>query len=67
MPARELGRALPGGRGAVAGELGCERELEYVALMLDQGSGADLQRRVHAAGGMPELLDFLVDETARLH
>jgi hypothetical protein len=34
--------------------------------MLEEGSSADLQRRVHAAEGMPGLLAFLVRETARL-
>ena len=66
VPARELGReCLETARGA-AEEFGCERELEYVAVMLEEGSGADLQLQVHAAAGMEGLLSFLVAETARL-
>ena len=66
VPARTLaGRTLELA-GEVAGELGCERELEHVELILEQGSGADLQRRVHAARGMGGLLAHLADETARL-
>jgi glutamate---cysteine ligase / carboxylate-amine ligase len=66
VPARELGRKCLEAADSAAQELGCERELEYVAVILDEGSGADLQRQVHAAAGMEGLLDFLVDETARL-
>jgi carboxylate-amine ligase len=66
VPARELGRRCLETVAGAARELGCERELEYVAVILEEGSGADLQRQVHAAAGMEGLLDFLVDETARL-
>jgi carboxylate-amine ligase len=66
MPARDLGRKCLETAGAVAQELGCERELEYIAVILEEGSGADLQRQVHAAAGMEGLLNFLVEETARL-
>jgi glutamate---cysteine ligase / carboxylate-amine ligase len=66
VPARELGERCVEDAASVAAELGCERELEYVAVMLEQGSGADLQRRVHATGGMEGLLAYLVSETARL-
>ncbi len=66
VPARTLaGRTLERA-GEVAGDLGCEHELEHVELMLERGSGADLQRRVHAARGMPGLLAHLVEETSRL-
>src|SRR5215210_4491997 len=66
VPARELAmKCLEIARG-VAEEFGCEAELEYIALILEEGSGADVQRQVHAAAGMEGLLDFLVDETARL-
>jgi hypothetical protein len=40
--------------------------LEDIQIMLEEGSGADVQRRINAAVGMDGLLDFLVDETARL-
>jgi carboxylate-amine ligase len=65
-PARELARLALESAGAVAGELGCEHELEHVEVILEEGSGADVQRRVHSEGGMDGLLDFLVRETARL-
>ena len=39
--------------------------LEGVERILADGSGADRQRAAHARGGMPALLSFLVDETAR--
>jgi glutamate---cysteine ligase / carboxylate-amine ligase len=66
VPARTLGRRCLQTAATVAGEFGCEHELEYVAAMLDEGSGASVQRRVHAAHGMRGLLAFLVSETARL-
>ncbi len=67
VPARDLGRKCLETVDSAAQELGCERELEYIAVILEEGSGADLQRQVHAAAGMEGLLDFLVDETARLN
>ena len=66
VPARDLGRRCLETVDRAAQELGCERELEYIAVILEEGSGADLQRQAHAAAGMKGLLDFLVDETARL-
>jgi glutamate---cysteine ligase / carboxylate-amine ligase len=39
--------------------------LEGVERILADGGGADRQRAAHARGGMPALLRFLVDETAR--
>jgi glutamate---cysteine ligase / carboxylate-amine ligase len=66
VPARDLGRKCLESVDSAAQELGCERELEYIAVILEEGSGADLQRQVHAAAGMEGLLEFLVDETARL-
>ena len=50
----------------VAGELGCRRELSYLDLILTEGGGAEVQRRVHDEHGMDGLLEFLVEETARL-
>jgi carboxylate-amine ligase len=50
----------------VAGELGCRRELSYLELILSEGCGADVQRRVYQEHGMEGLLEFLVTETARL-
>jgi carboxylate-amine ligase len=66
VPARELARQRLDEAAECADELGCEAELEHVAVMLDKGSGADVQREVHAARGMDGLLAFLVGETARL-
>jgi glutamate---cysteine ligase / carboxylate-amine ligase len=66
VAARELGRECLDTASIAAEKLGCERELEYIAVMLEEGSGADLQRRVHAEAGMEGLLDFLVEESARL-
>jgi glutamate---cysteine ligase / carboxylate-amine ligase len=66
VPARDLGRKCLETVEGAAQELGCERELKYIEVILEEGSGADLQRQVHAAAGMEGLLDFLVDETARL-
>jgi glutamate---cysteine ligase / carboxylate-amine ligase len=66
IPARELARRALETASAVAGELDCERELEHVEVILEEGCGAEVQRRVHAATGMEGLLEFLVRETARL-
>lgn len=66
VPARELGRECMEAASSAAEEFGCERELEYIATMLEEGSGADLQRKVYGAAGMEGLVDFLVTETARL-
>ena len=49
---------------SVAAELGCESELAYVETMLSEGTGADLQRRAFAEGGMDGLLTFLIETTA---
>jgi carboxylate-amine ligase len=65
-PAREVGRESVELAGTVAGELGCETELSHVDVILEQGSGADLQRQVHAREGMRGLLAYLVAETGRL-
>jgi glutamate---cysteine ligase / carboxylate-amine ligase len=65
VPARDLGRRCVDAAGEAAGGLDCERELEHVLAIIEDGSGADLQRRVHAAEGMSGLLDYLVRESAR--
>jgi hypothetical protein len=39
--------------------------LDGVERILVDGGGAGRQRAAHARGGMPALLGFLVDETAR--
>ena len=67
VPARDMGAECLETAATVAGELGCEEELRYVSVMLEEGSGADMQRRVHAEREMQGLLAYLVSETARLH
>jgi carboxylate-amine ligase len=66
IPARELAKRCLESAAAVAGELDCEEELSHVEVILEAGSGADLQRRAHADGGMESLLAYLVTETARV-
>jgi carboxylate-amine ligase len=66
VPARSLGGQCLDMAATAAAEFDCEQELEYVAAMLQNGSGAGVQRRVHANHGMQGLLAFLVRETARL-
>jgi gamma-glutamyl:cysteine ligase YbdK (ATP-grasp superfamily) len=66
VPARDLARERLEEAATVAAELGCERELQAVDAILDQGCGADLQRRVHAESGMDGVLDYLIAETAAL-
>jgi carboxylate-amine ligase len=66
VPARDLARETLELAAETAGDLGCEAELGYVETMLEEGSGADLQLRVHEERGMDGLLDYLVEETARL-
>ena len=65
-PARELAEHTFELAGTVAGEMGCRRELAHLEVILDEGCGADVQRRVHEESGMEGLLQFLVDETARV-
>jgi carboxylate-amine ligase len=66
VPAAELAAKTLELAAGAADELGCREELERVEAMLDEGCGADLQRRVHAERGMEGLLEFLVSESARL-
>jgi carboxylate-amine ligase len=66
VPARELVRQCVADAATVTAELGCEEELGYLETILEEGPGADLQRRVHRHEGMAGLLDYLVRETARL-
>jgi carboxylate-amine ligase len=66
VPARELGKRSVEAAGDCAAELGCEEQLAYVLEMLEEGSGAEVQRRVHAEHGTEGLLAFLAEETANL-
>jgi carboxylate-amine ligase len=65
VPARDLARQRVAEAATLAGELDCEEELGYVEAILEEGAGADLQRRVHRREGMAGLLAYLVCETAR--
>ncbi len=66
VPARELARSCLESAVEAAGELECEQELSHVELMLEEGTGADLQRREFANGGMSALLVFLEERSADL-
>ncbi|MGI9021133.1 MAG: carboxylate-amine ligase [Solirubrobacterales bacterium] len=61
VPARELAWRALDTASEVAAELGCDEEMGYVAGILEEGTGADLQRRVHAEAGMEGLLSWLVE------
>jgi carboxylate-amine ligase len=67
VPARELALRCLEDVGDVAAELGCERELAHVETILEEGTGADLQRRVHAERGTEGLLHHLVEESMPNH
>jgi carboxylate-amine ligase len=66
QPARALAEETLELAATVAGELGCRRELAYLGVILHEGCGAEVQRQVHAKHGIEGLLEFLVEETARL-
>src|SRR4051794_16788758 len=51
--------------GAYAADLGCWDELMLVHRLLQEGNGADRQRRHGREGGLPLVLRLLADETAR--
>jgi glutamate---cysteine ligase / carboxylate-amine ligase len=67
IPARALGSLVLEQAATVASEFDCEAELAELEVILDQGSAADLQRRIYATGGMGGLLAYLVRETAEPH
>jgi carboxylate-amine ligase len=66
VPARDLARQRVEEAATVAGELGCESELQTVELILEEGCGADVQRRVYESRGMQGVLDHLIAESASL-
>jgi glutamate---cysteine ligase / carboxylate-amine ligase len=66
VPAQDLARESLEEVASVAGELGCESELAELETILEDGSGADVQRQVHTREGMEGLLSFLERETARV-
>jgi carboxylate-amine ligase len=59
MPLRHAAREALDSLGA------SDPALEGVERILREGNGADRQRAAHARGGMPGLLRYLVDETAK--
>jgi glutamate---cysteine ligase / carboxylate-amine ligase len=64
-PVPEAARAALARARPYADGLGSADELEGVERILAEGNGADRQRAAHARGGMPALLELLVDETRR--
>jgi carboxylate-amine ligase len=63
VAARELAKRTVEEAAPAAGELGCADQLAYIEVMLEEGSGADLQRDTYRRGGMEGLLAYLADET----
>lgn len=64
LPAEELAtRTLERAR-SVAAELDCAPELNHIETMIEEGTGADVQRRVKEQEGMDGLLEFLMRATA---
>src|SRR4051794_39307846 len=64
-PARELACHAIAIAGAYAADLGCWDELLLVHRLLEEGNGAQRQRRHERDGGMRLVLARLADETAR--
>jgi carboxylate-amine ligase len=64
-PACSLARSMIHRVYPFARELGCEAELEGVEMILREGSGADIQRRIHAREGMPGLVAWLMERGDR--
>lgn len=63
-PIREVARAAVALARPHAREAGAEDALAGIERILDEGGAAARQRVAHARGGMPALLDLLVEETA---
>lgn len=63
VSARDLARRTLEEAGEVAAELGCVDELQQVWRILEDGTGADLQRRVFEERGMDGLLQWLVERS----
>ncbi len=66
VPARDLARESMSEVTSVARELRCDGELAQLETILEEGSGAEVQRQVHRREGMVGLLSHLVRETARV-
>jgi carboxylate-amine ligase len=64
VPVREITTDLLALARPHARELGAEAPLEEIDRILRDGNGADRQRAAHENGGIPAVLDHLVEETA---
>jgi carboxylate-amine ligase len=64
LPAREIAAESLVRASQFSGELDCVDELAHVETMLEEGCGADVQRRVWAERGAEGLLAYLVERTA---
>jgi glutamate---cysteine ligase / carboxylate-amine ligase len=64
-PVPEAARAALARARPYADELGSADELDGIERILAEGNGADRQRAAYARGGMPALLERLVDEGLR--
>ena len=63
VPARELARRTVEEAVDVAVDLGCVDELSEIWHIFEEGTGAELQRRVFAERGMDGLLEWLVERS----
>jgi carboxylate-amine ligase len=61
-PARQAGRRILEMTRPYARELGSDAALDEVQRIIEEGNGADDQRRVFREGGMDSLLDFLSEQ-----
>ena len=66
VPARQLAHRRVDEVASVASDLGCECSLELVLRIVEEGPGANLQRRVHAESGLEGLLRWLTARSAEL-
>jgi glutamate---cysteine ligase / carboxylate-amine ligase len=64
VPARELARKVLDEARPYAAQLGGDGALEEIERILEEGNGAERQRRVFAAGGMDGLLADLIARTS---
>lgn len=62
-PARQVARGTLEEARPYAKDLGGEAALEEIERILEEGNGADRQRRVHEEGGLPALLEHLAAAT----
>jgi len=62
-PAREVGHRILREVRPYARELGGDAALDEIQRILEEGNGADDQRRVHRESGMAGLLDYLAERT----